>query len=74
MLLRPYLSQRSDWAQIDKGFNDTADDGAANESRSFRDRLGMGRLSVMMKELEGLKLGESIPVPALPASFGFGGT
>jgi hypothetical protein len=74
-LLRPYLAQRSDWPSVEKGFNDAigiTDDVAANESRGLRDRLGMGRLSVMMKELEGLRLGENISVPVLPASLGFG--
>ena|ERR1700722_14801505 len=62
-LLKPYLAQRSDWAQVEKVFNDAmgiADDGVASEGRGLRDRLGMGRLSVMMKELDGLTLAESI--------------
>src|SRR6202035_3042916 len=59
-LLKPYLAQRSDWVYVEKEFNDavgiTGDDGAVNEnSIGLRDRLGMGKLSAMMKELEGLK-------------------
>ena len=72
-LLRPYLAQRSDWGQLEKGF-----DGAPNgtdtnkeEAKGIRDRFGMGRLSMMMKDLEGVKLGESMNVgmPMLSASF-----
>ncbi|KAF5390612.1 hypothetical protein D9757_002614 [Collybiopsis confluens] len=73
-LLKPYLAQRSDWGQFEKGFNDSEDlpaDGAAAESRSR-----FGRLSVMMKELESLKLeglriseGITVGMPTLPSSF-----
>ncbi|KIK67925.1 hypothetical protein GYMLUDRAFT_36733 [Collybiopsis luxurians FD-317 M1] len=73
-LLKPYLAQRSDWGQFEKGFNDSEDmpaDGGAVESKSR-----FGRLSVMMKELESLKLeglrfseGISVGMPTLPSSF-----
>lgn len=72
-LLKPYLAQRSDWGQFEKGFNDSddmpADGGSETKSR-------FGRLSVMMKELEslkseGLRLSEgiSVGIPTLPSSF-----
>ncbi|KAJ3756440.1 exocyst complex protein [Lentinula raphanica] len=72
-LLKPYLAQRSDWGQFEKGFDDSEmiGDGGTSETKSR-----FGRLSVMMKELEGLKLeglrlseGISVGIPTLPASF-----
>ncbi|KDQ64331.1 hypothetical protein JAAARDRAFT_223032 [Jaapia argillacea MUCL 33604] len=75
MLLRPYLAQRSDWGQAEKGFNDgsVVEDGlgVGAEGKGLRDRLGMGRLSLMMKDLEGLKLGEgmSMGLPSIPGNF-----
>jgi hypothetical protein len=69
-LLKPYLALRSDWGQFEKGFNDTdiPEDGGS-EGRGLKDRFG--RLSIMMKELEGLKLGEGISmgIPSIPSSF-----
>ena len=63
-LLKPYLAQRSDWSQLEKSFNDINVDGEdlATEAsvRGLRDRLKLTRVSVMMKELEGLKLGEGM--------------
>ncbi|GJE84255.1 exocyst complex component Sec10 [Phanerochaete sordida] len=66
-LLRPYLAQRSDWGQAEKGFNDSAglEDGADGK---VKDRFGMGRLSMIMKDLEPLR--DHIPpmnMPSLPA-------
>jgi len=58
---------RSDWGQFGKVFNDSQvlpEDGAA-DGRAFKDRFG--RLSVMMKELEGLKLSDGIPM-GIPTS------
>jgi exocyst complex component 5 len=70
-LLKPYLTLRSDWGQFGKIFNDTEglpeDGGAGAETRGLKDRFG--RLSVMMKELEGLKLSEGL---AIPTSFAGG--
>jgi len=72
-LLRPYLAQRSDWGQFEKGFNDGAEvgaeDGGGTEGKGLRERFGVGRLSVMMKELEGLKLAEGLTIglPTLPS-------
>ena len=73
-LLRPYLAQRSDWGQAEKGFNDgdAGADETGAETKGLRDRFGMGRLSIMMKDLEGLKIGEGIQgmnMPALPSGF-----
>jgi len=55
-LLRPYLAQRSDWGQAEKGFNDSfgVEDGAS-ENKGLKDRFGMGRLSMIMKDLEPLR-------------------
>ncbi|KAH9977834.1 exocyst complex component Sec10-like protein [Lactifluus volemus] len=57
-LLRPYLAQRSDWGQVEKGFSDETEDvpDGRTAAKGLRDRFGMGRLSVMMKDLEGLRL------------------
>ncbi|KAI0772013.1 exocyst complex protein [Trametes elegans] len=65
-LLRPYLAQRSDWGQAEKGFNDAADGGAASgaDGQGVRDRFGMGRLSMIMKDLEPLR--EQISIPSMP--------
>jgi len=74
-LLKPYLALRSDWGQFEKGFNDqdgsTAEDGALLETKGR-----FGRLSIMMKDLEGLKVegfkfGEGITMgmPTLPSGF-----
>jgi len=76
-LLRPYLAQRSDWGQF--GYDSVApgqpatestDFGSANEGevKKLRERLGMGKLSNMMKELETLK------TYAANASVGIGGS
>ncbi|KAG6854906.1 hypothetical protein C0991_012096 [Blastosporella zonata] len=59
-LLKPYLMLRSDWAQFGKMFNDSQGlPDEATEGRGLKDRFG--RLSVMMKDLEGLKLSDGIP-------------
>ncbi|KAI0796881.1 exocyst complex protein [Abortiporus biennis] len=71
-LLRPYLSQRSDWGQAEKGFNSSldAEDGAA-DGKGLRDRFGMGRLSMIMKDLEPLRdhIPNGMTMPSLPAGF-----
>ncbi|KAI5119514.1 hypothetical protein M0805_002450 [Coniferiporia weirii] len=70
-LLRPYLAQRSDWQTIEKGFDgqgvgaDSAGVGSivlggTVETKGFRDRLGMSRLSTMMRELDGLRIGDAM--------------
>jgi hypothetical protein len=89
-LLKPYLAQRSDWGQFEKGFNDGMDishtaetedgsvgGGGGGGGGGFRERFGMGRLSLMMKELEGLKLSEGISMgmptlPGIPGGFASG--
>ncbi|KAG8901835.1 Exocyst complex component 5 [Tulasnella sp. 408] len=69
-LLRPYLMQRVDWGQITfdtllgpvDDLNEPDTPTATSMAKvgteavkGLRERLGMGRLSVMMKELEGLR-------------------
>lgn len=55
-LLRPYLAQRSDWAQFERKFD--GDDTATElEGKGLKERFGVGRLGSMMKDLEGLRLG-----------------
>ncbi|KAI0700755.1 exocyst complex component Sec10 [Cytidiella melzeri] len=66
-LLKPYLAQRSDWGQAEKGFNDSLgmEDGTG-DGKGMRDRFGMGRLSMIMKDLEPLR--DHIPtMPTIPA-------
>ncbi|KAJ2931598.1 hypothetical protein H1R20_g5516, partial [Candolleomyces eurysporus] len=68
-LLKPYIALRSDWGQFEKGFNDseaTHEGGAPGTA--LKDRFG--RLSVMMKELETLKVeGLSMNMPSIPSGF-----
>jgi hypothetical protein len=71
-LLRPYLAQRSDWGQFEKGFDN---DSGASETVAVEGRNGLrdrfGRLSVMMRDLDALKLGEnmniSLGLPNMPS-------
>ncbi|KAG7449001.1 exocyst complex component Sec10 [Guyanagaster necrorhizus] len=69
-LLKPYLALRSDWGQLEKGFDDEADtpaEDALTETKGLKDRFG--RLSLMMKDLEGLKLeGIRENMPTMPTS------
>ncbi|KZT72555.1 exocyst complex component Sec10 [Daedalea quercina L-15889] len=69
-LLRPYLAQRSDWGQAEKGFNDSSEDADAVGGKGLKDRLGMGRLSMIMKDLEPLRdmSIRDMNMPALPTS------
>ena len=69
-LLRPYLAQRSDWGQAEKGFNDPTD-GGVTDGKGMRDRFGMGRLSMIMKDLEPLR--EQISMPPMPGMGNFAG-
>ena len=72
-LLRPYLAQRSDWGQAEKGFNEVVDavgPGGGGKGGA-RDRFGMGRLSMIMKALEPLR--EQISMPSMPPMSGFAG-
>jgi hypothetical protein len=74
-LLRPYLAQRVDWGHVEKGFTDESEDvGERTGPKGLRDRFGMGRLSMMMKDLEGLRLGDSVQMgmSALPSGFAHG--
>ena len=75
-LLRPYLAQRSDWGHVEKGFSDDTEDdtGGRTGTKGLRDRFGMGRLSLMMKDLEGLRIGDSVQMgmQALPSGFAHG--
>ncbi|KAI1786648.1 exocyst complex component Sec10 [Ganoderma leucocontextum] len=66
-LLRPYLAQRSDWGQAEKGFNDPVVEGPV-DAKAMRDRFGMGRLSTIMKDLEPLR--EQIAMPSMPMPTG----
>lgn len=65
-LLRPYLAQRADWAQIEKSFDGVGLELGADELsavgvtvsgtgigdvKTFKERLGVGRLSSLMKDM-----------------------
>ncbi|KAJ7590790.1 exocyst complex protein [Mycena floridula] len=71
-LLQPYLALRADWGQFEKGFNDS--NGPVLEPGSQAAGLNRFRLSVIMKDLEGLKLGEGLTVglPSMPAGLAGG--
>lgn len=69
-LLKPYLQLRSDWGQFEKGFDSEAiPDETLSGGQGLKDRFG--RLSVMMKDLEGLNLkvdALSMGIPTIPSS------
>ncbi|KAG1761353.1 exocyst complex component Sec10-like protein [Suillus occidentalis] len=70
-LLKPYLAQRSDWVQFETRFNENVDveDVAADiASRGPKDRFKMAKLGTMVKDLEGLKLGDGISM-GIPSGF-----
>jgi len=87
-LLRPYLCQRTDWAQFGSRFyeeNNTLSEIASPDSRDFpaggkgstmenlKDRFGMGRLSMMVRDLESLRLsGEGGGMSVMMANFPVG--
>ncbi|KAG5648890.1 hypothetical protein DXG03_000239 [Asterophora parasitica] len=74
-LLKPYLTLRSDWAQFGKLFTDSQGlPDEATEGRGLKDRFG--RLSLMMKDLEGLKFSDGIGrgMPTMPSGFAGGFT
>lgn len=64
ILLKPYIALRSDYGQFEKGFIDGDDvtTELATEVKSSR----FARLSVMMKDLEGIKLSE-VSIPSMPS-------
>ncbi|KAH7930700.1 exocyst complex component Sec10 [Leucogyrophana mollusca] len=76
-LLKPYLAQRSDWGQFETRFNENVDaeePGTDVAAKGLKDRFKTARLSVMMKELEGLKLGEGMSIPtSFAGSFSISG-
>lgn len=67
--MKPYLAQRSDWGQFEKGFGDVVgpEEEGLVDGKGPKDRFGMGRLSMMMKDLEGMKLGEGVSLPTIPS-------
>ncbi|TFK43692.1 exocyst complex protein [Crucibulum laeve] len=71
LLLKPYLSLRSDWSQFEKAFYDSQAIPEEGNGTALKDRFG--RLSIMMKDLESLKIeGLSMGMPTLPAGFAGG--
>jgi hypothetical protein len=66
--LKPYIALRSDWGTFEKGFNSTDEDPSeVGTGQALKDRFA--RVSVMMKELEGLKMdGLGMGMPTVPAS------
>ncbi|KAF9779455.1 exocyst complex component Sec10 [Thelephora terrestris] len=86
-LLRPYLCQRTDWAQFGNRFyeeddtlgelgppdSNSAVGGKGSTVESLKDRLGMGRLSMMVRDLESLRLsGEGSGMSVMMANFPVG--
>lgn len=72
-LLRPYLAQRTDWSTFERAFDGQSAAGGVDmpavnglgftggsEGRGLGERLGMSRLSTMMRELEGLRIGDTV--------------
>jgi hypothetical protein len=48
--------QRSDWGQFERGFDGENPRNSEQETKGLKERLGVGRLGAMMRELEGLRL------------------
>lgn len=87
-LLRPYLCQRTDWAQFGSKFYEEGDsigELTSPDSRdpstgskgstveNLKDRLGMNRLSMMVRDLESLRLsGEGSGMSVMMANFPVG--
>lgn len=74
-LLKPYLMQRGDWGTfsisgIEGGGSGTTEAGAEG-SGGLMEKFGSGRLGVMMRELEGLRIGtddlRGLTLPSMPA-------
>ncbi|CUA70358.1 Exocyst complex component sec10 [Schizosaccharomyces pombe 972h-] [Rhizoctonia solani] len=60
-LLRPYLAQRSDWNQTERGYDGEAPVADANDasSRGLKERLGVtGKLAAVVRELDNLRVGD----------------
>ncbi|EUC67467.1 exocyst complex component Sec10, partial [Rhizoctonia solani AG-3 Rhs1AP] len=60
-LLRPYLAQRSDWNQTERGYDGEATVADANDasSRGLKERLGVaGKLAAVVRELDNLRVGD----------------
>lgn len=81
-LLKPYLAQRSDWGQVEKGFNNIAgiEDDSPLDGKGLKERFGIGKLSTIVKDLEGMKLieGRGMLIPGsfsiATRAFGHGGS
>ena len=67
-MLKPYLALRSDWGQFEKGFDDSEalPDESAAPGHALKDRFA--RLSVMMRELENMKV-DGISMPSSLTTF-----
>ncbi|KAH7343989.1 exocyst complex component Sec10 [Rhizoctonia solani] len=60
-LLRPYLSQRSDWNQTERGYDGEAAVADVNDAsgRGLKERLGVtGKLAAVVRELDNLRVGD----------------
>ena len=70
--LIPYLAQRSDWSMYEKNFEHwVTGEPIGLDGRNFKDRLGINRLSIMMKDLEVMKFGDGLDTGgALSKAFG----
>jgi len=70
-LLRPYLAQRSDWGQFGERFENEGGDLSEivtqDSNKPNSSRFGMGRLSMMMRDLEGLRLSDGVTMSGMMA-------
>ena len=89
-LLRPYLCQRTDWAQFGTKFyeegdtlgglpptdsKDSGTGGKGSTGGNLKNRLGVNRLSMMVRDLESLRLsGEGGGMGVMMANFPVGFT
>ncbi|QRV72577.1 exocyst complex component Sec10 [Ceratobasidium sp. AG-Ba] len=83
-LLRPYLAQRSDWNEFERGYDgeEPAAGTAEVSGRGLRERLGVsGRLAAVVRELDNLRTGDesgagsrrNSAAVGTSSSMGFGG-
>ncbi|KAB5594612.1 Exocyst complex component sec10 [Ceratobasidium theobromae] len=59
-LLRPYLAQRSDWNETERGYDGEAPaETTEASSRGLKERLGVtGKLAAVVRELDNLRVGD----------------
>ncbi|KAF8318148.1 exocyst complex component Sec10 [Clavulina sp. PMI_390] len=84
-LLKPYLAQRSDWAQFERDFDfrtpmesvantEPGTPSATSGSTSFTDSAGVSTTGMMMRDLENVRIGGPTGIPLLASASNGSGT